>query len=94
MAFRGGGKEMPSTLEILVTQQPKIRLVDEGGRIEGMAGGLGGHLGGSEPAQFVIDERQQVIGGLAVARLGSLDETGHVGHAAVLPVGATACQQK
>ena len=60
--------------------QAQVRLVDQGGGVERVAGRLGGHARGGELAQLVVDERQQLGGGLAVARLGGVEEASHVGH--------------
>ena len=43
---------------------------------------LGGQPGGGELAQLVVDEREQLGGGLRVAGRGGVEEAGDVGHAA------------
>jgi hypothetical protein len=75
------GEEVPATVEVLIPDQPQVRLVDEGGGVEGLAGGFGGHACGGELPQLVVDERQEV-GGLSVAGRGSIKEAGHIGHGA------------
>ena len=65
---------------MLVADQPQVRLVDQGGGVEGVAGGLGRHARGGERPQFVVDERQEVGGGLAVAGRGSIEKASHIGH--------------
>ena len=62
--------------------QPEVRLVDEGGRLQGVAGGLGGHPRGGELPQLVVDEREQLGGGLAVTGRRGVQESRHVGHSA------------
>jgi hypothetical protein len=54
--------------------------VDQGGGVEGVAGGFGGHARGGELAHLVVHERQQVGRGPAVAGRGSIEETGHIRH--------------
>src|SRR4051812_11763587 len=78
--FRGGGEEVPAAVEVLVADQPQVRLVDQGGGVEGVAGGLGRYARGGERPQFVVDERQEVGSGLWVAGRGSIEEAGHIGH--------------
>ena len=51
------------------SDQPEVRLVDQGGGLEGLAGLLRGHPRGGELAQLVVDEREQLGGGLGVALL-------------------------
>ena len=52
----------------------------QGGGVEGLPGSLRGHLRGGKLAQFVIDEGEQLVGGLAVALPGGFDEMGQVRH--------------
>ena len=54
----GSGEEVPPTVELLVADQPQVRLVDEGGGDEGVAGGFGGHARGGQLPQLVVHERQ------------------------------------
>ena len=64
------------------SDQPKVRLMDQGGGLEGVLGGLAGHARGGELAQLVVDEREQVGGGLAVTGRRGVQESRHVGHSA------------
>jgi phosphoribosylaminoimidazole carboxylase (NCAIR synthetase) len=48
--------------------------VDEGGGLQGLAGRFVGHLGGGQLAQILIDERQQLLGGLRVALLDPVED--------------------
>jgi hypothetical protein len=66
---RRGGEEVAPTFKVLVPDQPQVSLVDQGGGVESMVWGLGGHLGGGKFPQFVIDEGEQFRGGLAVSLL-------------------------
>ena len=45
-----------------------------------MPGGFGRHARGGELPQLVVDEREQLGGGLAVAGLGGLEKSGQIGH--------------
>ena len=54
--------------------------MDQGGRLEGVAGRLGRQPGGGELPQLVVDEREQLGRGLRVAGRGRVEESGDVGH--------------
>ena len=65
-----GGEEVAATVPPLGVggaDQPEVRLVDQGGRLQGVAGRLGGELGGGEATQLGIDQREQLGGGARVA---------------------------
>src|SRR5262249_9128403 len=47
--------------------EPQVRLVDQGGRIERLPGLFAGQLLRGEAAQLVVDERQQFVRGKAIA---------------------------
>ena len=68
----GSRKEVPAAVERLVADQPQVRLVNEGGSIEGLARGFGRPARGGEFPQLVVHEREQIVGSLAVSLLGSL----------------------
>src|SRR5262249_34920384 len=81
----GGREEVPAGVPgrpPAGPHQPEVRLVDEGGRLEGLTRGLLGHPGGGELAQLVVDEREQVGRGLGVAGPDGRQDLGDVGHAA------------
>ena len=44
-----------------VAAQPQPRFVDEGRGLQGLAGRFAGHARGGEPAQLIINERQQLV---------------------------------
>ena len=75
-----GGEEVPSTVELLVADQPQVSLVHQGGGVEGVPGGLRGHPRGCELPQLVVDEWQQIGRRLAVAGRGGVEEVGDLGH--------------
>ncbi len=78
----GGSEEVCAVLPLglLVSSQPQPRFVDEGGGLESLAGRLGGHLQGREPAQFIIDEREQFPGGLRITTLNAIENARDVTH--------------
>jgi len=76
----GGGEEVPAPVERLVADEPQVRLVDEGGGVQGVAGGLGGHAYGGEGPQLVVHEWEQIGRGLAVTGPCGFEKAGHVGH--------------
>ena len=81
--FSRGGEEVTSAVPAirpLDVHESKVSFMHECGGLEGMTGRLGSHSGSRQFPQLVIDEREQVDGGLAVARRGRVEETGHVGH--------------
>src|SRR5262245_54630660 len=65
--------------------EPQVGLVDQGGRLEGVARALAGQAVGGQPPQFVVDEREEVGGGLAVPGRGGIEQLGQVRHAVVIP---------
>src|SRR6516164_3785344 len=77
-----GGEEVTASVELLVTDETQVRLVDQGGGVKGVAGRFGGQARGGEPAQLVVDEGQKIGGSLAVAPGGGFEHSGNVGHSA------------
>jgi len=69
--FRGGRKEMSPAFEtgILSTGEANPCFVNEGGGLQGLARHFTCHLGGGEPPQFSVNQRQQLVRGLAVTLL-------------------------
>src|SRR5437868_7026899 len=80
--FRGGCKEVPSTVEVLSLDKAKVRFMDQCGRVEGVPRMLRRHFRCSDFLQFVIDERKQFIRRSAVAVLSGFEEAGQVRHEA------------
>src|SRR5262249_21954470 len=65
-----------------VPDEPAVGLVDERGRLEGVARLLVGEAACGQPAQLVVHEREQVGGGLTVPGRGGIEQLGdrrHVG---------------
>ena len=81
--FRGGGEEMVPTpiLAVRLTDQLQPRLMHQGGGLERVAGGFVGHLVRRQSAQFLINQRQQLIRSFGVTLLDGFENTRDVGHA-------------
>jgi hypothetical protein len=62
-----------------LADQPQVRLGDRGGGVERVAGRLNGYSRGGELAQFVVEEWEQVGGGLAIAASVGFEQSGDVG---------------
>src|SRR5262249_53730972 len=58
--------------------EPKARLVDPGGGLEGVARTVAGQAVRGQPPQFVVDEREKVGGGLTVPGRGGLEQQSQV----------------
>src|SRR5262249_42266120 len=65
--------------------QPQVRLVNQGGGVQGLAGLLAGHLGGGQTAQLGVDEREQLGRGPLVPAVRGGQEAGDVGHGPTTP---------
>src|SRR5262249_15590082 len=81
--LRRGSEEMAAMVPIfavLCPNQPEICLVNEGRRLQGVARGLSGQLGGGHAAQLVIYEREQIGSSLAVPCRRDVQEQCHIGH--------------
>jgi hypothetical protein len=75
-----GSEEMPPPVELLVTDQAQVRLMDEGRRLKCVPGRFGRHPRGGEIAQFVVDEWEKFRRSLAITRGNGIEKAGHVGH--------------
>jgi hypothetical protein len=71
---------MTAVSEGVIANQSHISFMHQRGGIEGVAWGLAGHFRGGQLPQLVIDERQQIGGGLAVTLLGGFNQTGQIRH--------------
>jgi hypothetical protein len=66
---------------VVGADQPQVGFVDQGGRLEGLAGRLLAEQGAGQAAQLGLDERQQLGGSLLVAtgdRVEDLTDFAHV----------------
>ena len=62
------------------SDQPQVGLVDQGRGLERLAGLLLGQLLGRQLAQLVVDQRQELLGGVRVALLDGRQDAGDVVH--------------
>ena len=62
------------------SDQPEVRLVDQGRRLERLARLLLGQLRCGQLAQLVVDQRQELLGGLGVAVLDGREDARDVVH--------------
>ena len=79
----GGAEEVRAVLPGLRggIHQLEPRLMDERGRLEGVARAFPGHFMRGQAAQFVVNQRQQFVRGLGVALLDGGENAGNVAHA-------------
>jgi hypothetical protein len=75
----GCRKEVTGAVELPIPDQRQVGVVNEGGGIEGAAGGFGRHARGGEPVQFVIDKREQLRGTLTASFRNGFDRTSDIG---------------
>ena len=52
--------------------------MDQHRRLKGMAGSFVGHLVRRQPPQFLVNEREQFLGGIGVTRFDCLENLGDV----------------
>src|SRR5262245_18221748 len=67
-----GGEEVAAAVPVpflSVPDQAQVGLVTQGCRLEGLAGPLAGQLLGGEPPQLLVDQWQELAGGVRVALL-------------------------
>ena len=76
----GGGEEVAAVVPACCVgrpDEPQIRLVDEGGCVQSVAGGFFGHPGGRQFPQLFVDQRQQLFGGVGFAVGKVRQDAGH-----------------
>jgi hypothetical protein len=66
--------------------EPEVRLVNQGGGLERLAGLLVRQPLGGQLAKLVVDEWEQSLGGLRIALLDGREDAGHVVHDHDLPL--------
>src|SRR6266567_3934264 len=81
--LRRRGKEMAPAVPMPLTasDQPQPGLMHQRCGLQRLARRLVSHLVRRQLAQLVIDQRQQFLGGLGIAGLGSLEYASRVAHA-------------
>ena len=87
MASAAAAKKWPRLFQgcgLVAVHQPQIGLVDQGRGLERLAGLLLGQLLGGQLAQLVVDQRQELLGGVRVALLDGGQDARDVGHKAPL----------
>src|SRR5215207_7931017 len=80
--FGGGPKKVGAALPAFLVRAHEAQpcFMDKCGRLEGVTGGFGSHLVAGEPAQLVVDERQQLIRRLCIAFLDSVENARNFAH--------------
>src|SRR6185295_13328094 len=80
--FSRRGEEMGSVIPfpLIVAGEPQPRFVNEGGRLKCVARRFRRHFRRSEPAQFLVNERQQFIRRTCIALPGSIQDLREIVH--------------
>jgi len=81
--FGGGGEEMATGIPVLSlfhVHQPKIGIVDQGGGLQCLAGWFLREFRRRQLPQFVIHQRQELLGSVGIPRFNLRQNTGHVRH--------------
>ncbi len=65
---------------IVMTHQAQVRFVDQGRRLKSLAGFLPGETGGGQLAEFLVDQRQEPVGGAGVALFDRFEDPRHFVH--------------
>lgn len=76
-------KEMPSAvpvLRLLAIDESQVRFVNERGGLQSLSWLFLGDALSSQAAQFIVDERQQLLGGGGIARFYSRQDLSNVVH--------------
>ncbi len=71
---------MRLAVELLVSDQPHVSLMDQRRGVEGVSRPLGRHPRSRELSQLVVDEREQVGRGLKITGRGGFQELSDLGH--------------
>ena len=83
MASAAAAKKWPRLSQspgLLGADEPQVRLVDQGGGLERLAGLLLRELLGGQLAELVVDQRQEFLGRLGIALLDGREDAGDVVH--------------
>ena len=80
----GGAKEVGAVFpsRLLVAAETEPGFMDQRSGLKGMSGSLLGHFCGGQSPQFIIDKRQQFLGGFRIALLSCFEDSRNVVHAA------------
>jgi hypothetical protein len=76
------GEEMGAILKFwgLIGHEPEPSLMDESRRLKCMLGRFVGEFVSRQPAQFLVNERQQLISSSSVASLHAAQKVGYLAH--------------
>jgi hypothetical protein len=77
----GSSKKVASAVEVLIAHESQVGFVDQGRCVECLARPLLGQLLRSQLAQFGIDQRHELSGGVRVAPLDAIQKLCHLTHA-------------
>ena len=82
----GGAEKMSAALPTLFLSscQPQPRLMNQGRGLQGLSGRLKGYLVSGELSEFVINKREELLGGLGIAVLKRLQDARHFAHSSSL----------
>lgn len=80
--FGGGGKEVRAILPrgLVVPAESQPGFVNQGGGLQGLAGRFTRHFLRGELAQFLIDQRQELVGGVGIALIHAPEDDGEFAH--------------
>ena len=73
----------PSNHPNLGPRQAQPRFVNQRRRLKRLSRRLVRHPNGRQLSQFLIDQRQQLLGSLGIAPLNAVEKVGHVAHALI-----------
>jgi hypothetical protein len=81
--FRGGNEEMSAAVPTLgfISNQPEVRLVNQGGRLEGLAWWFVGQLLSGKQTQLLIDQGQELVRSFRVPLLNGVQDACDITHA-------------
>src|SRR6266496_1197685 len=54
-------------LHLALSNETQVRLIDEGGGLQSVTGALAAHAGGSQAAEFIVNQRDELVSGLGIA---------------------------
>jgi hypothetical protein len=77
------GEKVPAMVPVLIGDlagQPQLGLVNQRGGLKRLAGFLAGHPSGGQFTKLVVDQGQKLAGGVRIAGLDRLEDTGDVSH--------------
>jgi hypothetical protein len=76
----GRGVEVASTVPVAAgvrTDEPEISLVDQGRGLERLTGVFEGQPTRGQASKLVVDQRQEIAGGLPIAQADGIEDSGH-----------------